>query len=118
MKIIMNIFAMVLAFALSITPAHAEANAKLFYGMITEGGEARKLASIALGGYFNAYLWANAYNENVMAPKIYCQPENLALQLDQEIDIYMRYLESNSKDMDVPVGIVVMKALVATFPCK
>jgi hypothetical protein len=118
MKKLFQFLAMAFAFTLSVAPAYAEASAKLFYGMINEGGNSKKLASITLDGYFNGYLWANAYNQNIQAPMIYCQPEGLALQLDQEVDIFVRYLNKNPGEMDTYTGIVVMKALMETFPCS
>jgi hypothetical protein len=50
--------------------------------------------------------------------KLYCAPEQTALQSNQLIDIVRRYVAQNPSYESSPFGMVLMIALQEAFPCR
>jgi hypothetical protein len=60
----------------------------------------------------------NAMNSLVGNKSIYCQPDNLAITMDQDIEILNEYIQRNNPPPSELVSETLLAAMVETFPCK
>lgn len=94
-----------------------------FHKAIREGGVSEIVAKELIYGIQQGFLFANLNLEMSNRPKLYCQPDHLALTVGQIIDILDRYTANHKKYIDnLPtesriLGIYLLPALQEAFPC-
>jgi len=83
------------------------------------------LLNMYLYGTAEGLSYANAHNINKNMTPIYCQPNKLALNGHNYIQIFKTYLETDeakliirSAGSDVDISFLLMFALRNTFPCE
>jgi hypothetical protein len=64
--------------------------------------------------------WANTTLFTSGSKILYCQPNELALSKEEILDILKREIDKNAGKytIDTPVELILMYALMRTFPCK
>ena len=60
--------------------------------------------------------WANAQLANETRKPLYCQPDSLVLQPEQVISMVKEYLKKNPAHSKFPMGTIILKVLMSTFP--
>jgi hypothetical protein len=71
-----------------------------------------------LSGLEQGYSWANTELKYRRQPPLYCPPQKVALTFTQVRDILSRYIESNQRAANDPLGLALLSALVDAFPCE
>jgi hypothetical protein len=87
----------------------------------TGGPEAQELLVVNIFGIAEGLSWANAELRDRGDQQLYCPPANLAITRDQYFSIFREYAEANSwvKSMTAKArGLIILKALQDTFPCR
>lgn len=111
--------ALAIAFSLGVasSPARAEPSAKEVLSLIDKGDQ---VALLILDAYSNGMDWANSELQSRNTPRLYCAPRNLAITANQTADILRQYLKSpdGSVTSHLPAGLILLRALQATFPCE
>jgi len=75
------------------------------------------MASQVLLIYTDAFNWANVELKRNGQPMIYCPPGNLGLHHEQVGAILKDWVEAHPEDGKYDVGMVLLDAMKATFPC-
>lgn len=76
------------------------------------------MTEIFLAGLGEGIFWANAAGSTLhQAAELYCPPKNLGLTGTQYVDIFRSHVRDNPQLRSEEVGLVMMMALRATFPC-
>lgn len=73
-----------------------------------------------LAGIFQGLSWANVRLVYDKRAPLFCQPATLALNFENVtsmIDTYLAGPMGVSQPPDVPIGVIMLSALVDTFPC-
>jgi hypothetical protein len=83
-----------------------------------ECAQRRLFCDALMIGLIQAYGWANAALTNGGQPMLYCQPEKLALNTNQAMDILRQQAEKDRTIADQPVGLVVLMSLQRLFGCS
>jgi hypothetical protein len=79
----------------------------------------RAIAEIGISQMEQGFAWMNAYLVATRRePAASCQPGNLALTSEQVIDIMRRETAKYPALQDKPIGLVLLRGLIATFPCE
>ncbi|MGN3974207.1 Rap1a/Tai family immunity protein [Tsuneonella sp. SYSU-LHT278] len=99
-------------------PAHAEGTAKEFIALLDTGGATGESATIFLVGVSIGIGWADTELADRGQSRLVCEPEKLGLTPDQTVDIFRRFLAENKDLDDLPAGLIMLNALIETFPCK
>ena len=101
------------------TPAAAEMGAQEFLSDYDNGTpETRRLYEQILGATENGISWANIKVDHDGQPRIYCESAKLALDAQQNVDLLRRYVKAHPNEKTLPYGLILLSALVETFPCK
>jgi hypothetical protein len=100
---------------LTTSPAAAELSAR---DSIDKYRKNDPQISLFLNGLLQGFEWANSFLHTANRPEIFCEPEKLALTVNQEVDILNRYIEENPTYSNYPVGAVLLQALRDAFPCS
>lgn len=77
----------------------------------------RIAAEMTIFGAAEGLAWANAELSHHKEPRLYCQPEKLAITKDEAMNIFQKAVSDHPTDADEPFGFVMMRALEETFPC-
>jgi hypothetical protein len=102
---------------LMLSPAYAEPTAR--DTLVALGGRhPDQYIKYYIHGIGTGIAWANSRLENKHMPRLYCEPEKVALTVEQEIDILERFVREYPKLGEIPVGAVLTLALMDAFPCK
>lgn len=70
-----------------------------------------------LRGIADGIEWSNTRLKTNGQKQLYCPPEKLAMTVDQYRSIFVRYVKENPSEGKFPAGLVMLEALVETFPC-
>lgn len=111
-----------MAFAATLlVPAttHAEPTSTELKQALNADGASSRQAAVVLQTYYNAFLWSNAYVENMTNKKghIYCPPRKIIMQEPQVRSIFLEFLDKNADKADLPAGAVILIALQDAFVC-
>jgi hypothetical protein len=71
-----------------------------------------------LFGIIEGLSWANVRLSFEQKPKLFCEPDKIALTSEQAIDILRRYVDGHPRAASSSFGMVMMDALTDAFPCK
>jgi hypothetical protein len=77
-----------------------------------------------INGVGQGISWANSYLHSTNRQRLYCAPENLALNADNYEDMLDRHIAKLAKTVTQEkldgsfIGLVLLRALIETFPCK
>jgi len=73
---------------------------------------------IYVSGLANAYDWVNAQSENENTKMLFCPPENIAITVNQNMDILSRFIAAHPTEAKRSLGLVLLEALKDALPCK
>jgi hypothetical protein len=76
------------------------------------------VSKLYLRGLSDGFAWANISSAHDGNPKLFCQPETIALTIEQLIDIFKRFSKENPNFDNSSAGMVLLFALKEAFPCK
>lgn len=100
---------------LSASPAVAdEISAAEVIRLIDKGG---KVPLAFIHGQAAGLGWANATLKNQGRPLLFCQPEMLAINPEQAVDIMRDYLMRHPEHSDFEAGLILLAAHKEVFPC-
>ena len=111
-------------FFLTMSAAHlsAETNVKAYKEkMATPNGKI--VATAYIQGLGDGIAWANTIATKNNAP-LYCQPEGLAINVENYIDILDRHIQAALKSLpaakvdELWIGLQLLDGLRETFPCS
>lgn len=100
------------------SPASADGSAGWTIGRLNAGGQARELMLWRISGVVEGFAWSNGFLRVSGLSPHYCQPPRLALTEEQAADILRRQVQSDPGLATEPMGLALMEALKATFPCS
>ena len=120
MKIRVLIFAaLISSLGFAIEPSCAEPLAKNVVEMYDRGDSTtRKLLDVTIVNISNGLMWANNELTKRKTPPLYCQPENLAINGSQLIDIVRRTIGQEQRLSNYPLGMVLLISMQRVFPCE
>ena len=99
-------------------PAQAEDSAKVLLENIDGPDQTKSSLSLLLLHSMGAgMVWSNALLANLEQPLMFCQPKKLSINGRQYLAILRTYVESNPSEAELPVGLVLLAGLRATYPC-
>jgi hypothetical protein len=110
MKRLVSAFAGCLLLAL---PARAELTAR---ELLTQYDDRIALAIVT--GMGIGFSWYNGGASVQFGQQLYCQPDKLSITPQQFLAILRRHVRENPRDEYAPVGLAMLSALEATFPCR
>ena len=96
-------------------PVLAEETAGKFLELLSGNNRSAKVWFAGVG---NGFSWANSMLISSGQTRLYCPPENLTITTDQEVEIFKSGLEHHPKWKEFPAGLIMLKSLIETFPCK
>jgi len=73
---------------------------------------------IWIDGVFSGLEAANGFSKVAGKPPLLCLPPKMAMTNDQILSVLDLYLAAHKTPMDMPVDIVLLKALREAFPCS
>lgn len=85
------------------------------------GGEGKTMYENDLKSMEQGLFWANTELRSQNRPPLYCQPDNLRVTHSLAVDLFEEAIQRVPafKDISMNVkGMILMKALQQTFPCK
>jgi len=103
---------------LSATPVHGEANANKIIEILDAGGQNATITTFWLSGVENGTSWVNATLFQKGQKRLYCVPSTLSLTHDQTARIFRDFVKANPIYGSAPAGMVMLHAMVSTFPCE
>ncbi len=83
--------------------------------MSSPSGEIQMAA--LLDATVNGTEWSNVALANKHEALLYCMPSKLALTKDEEVAIVNNYIHDDDTAGYWPLGLIVLQAMQATFPC-
>jgi hypothetical protein len=84
----------------------------------SQNPQMQMLAMAYVGGLQDAFLSANAeLIANMNRRPIYCQPQNMALKINNVEDILNKYISNHNVPGNFQISEVLLSALEETFPC-
>lgn len=106
-----------LAFAAAVTqsPSSSVETTAAYWAAAVQRSDRVYLAG--LRGIADGIEWSNIRLQSNGQKKLYCPPEKLAMTVDQYRSIFVRYVKENPSEGQFPAGLVMLEALVETFPC-
>jgi hypothetical protein len=115
----MNKRAITLAIVLLITPSAAFAALDVQqYQLFMQDPEKEDTTKAFIFGVQVGLAEMNALNSMVGNKAIYCQPNNLAITMDEDIEILDQYILQNKPPPEELVSESLLAAMIQTFPCK
>jgi hypothetical protein len=69
-------------------------------------------------GLYNGIAWSNTFIISGRNSALYCQPHSVVLKPKQIFEIVERYITRIPADEHLPLGGVLLYALIDAFPCK
>ena len=73
---------------------------------------------VYLVGVGTGISWANSFLGNARQKPIYCPPDNLILEIQNEVKILDTEIQKNPEvKLDTPLGAVLLYGYRRTFPC-
>lgn len=73
---------------------------------------------MVIHAYAEGISWANTDLARVGNKPIYCPPQKLAINAQQNVDIFKAFVKNESLVREYPAAMVMLMALKATFPCE
>ena len=73
-----------------------------------------------LGGIGEGIAWSNMVLDLRQSKKIFCQPSKSSINVENLLDILKKEIDENGKTFkgDTPLGLILIRGLVSTYPCK
>ncbi|MBO9475762.1 hypothetical protein J7413_19675 [Shimia sp. R10_1] len=99
-------------------PANSEPLAKETLGRYdnpTTDAE-KTLFKVMMHGMYQGVSWSTSVAESTGGSPLYCEPSDLAMNLEMVIGILRSYAET--LENDIPIGLAMVEALQKTFPCE
>lgn len=114
MKLKTRILLVAASMLITASPAWAQTDARAYMQQIDNGSELhlQMLSAIAEG-----ITLANVQVAIRKQPPLFCPPQEMVFTNDQYAEIARQYLKKRPQMGVYPVGLVMVRALVLTFPC-
>jgi hypothetical protein len=98
-----------------VSPAFSEVSFKDY-----ETVKNTKEFKLYIGGIGEGIGWSNVVLDLRKSKKIFCQPSNLTMSVENLLDILKREIDENGKTFksDMPLGLILIRGLVKNYPCK
>jgi hypothetical protein len=117
-KMKLSALLMLACLALSTLPASAEETTQYFLNIYDRGAQAERISiETHLSDNQNGLSWANAYLNQKNLPKIYCIADGKVPSGSQLVGIIRRQADADPRLKMLPIGMALMIALQAAFPC-
>ncbi|MBL4874251.1 MAG: hypothetical protein JKY41_12910 [Rhodobacteraceae bacterium] len=71
-----------------------------------------------ISGFMAGFTWSNSWVELNGGKKMFCIPGELAIVVDQAVDIFRQELGINPDSVEDPAGLVMLLGLQRVFPCQ
>jgi hypothetical protein len=71
-----------------------------------------------ISGISTGFLWANAALMSDHQPALFCQPASLMMNVENDIAMLDAQIANGKEQSDSPIGMVLLIAYKATFPCR
>jgi hypothetical protein len=111
-------------FLLSVSVVQLKANTtvKQYKADLASGSTAASFTKVYVYGLGEGFLFANIKATEKKTP-LYCQPDKLALSMENYVDIVDRQIKERSNRMtqaqldEIPIAVLLFEGLQETFPC-
>lgn len=116
-----NFFIALASFAVILvsSPVSAEITAREFFTQYNQvSAENRRVYEITLYSVYNGLAWANSALSHRKQPRLWCQPQKLALTTSQVIEMLRRESTEDALIADAPYGMAMLLTLQKVFPCS
>ena len=114
MKIMFKFAAALVFYFASCSPAYS-----LFTVGDYEKAPEAETTKVFFAGLGNGFFWYNVALFELKQPRLYCQPSNISLGMDNYISIFKKQLADNPKQHgpEDESGMVLIFGLMKMFPC-
>lgn len=97
------------------TPAHAELTAR---DVLREYDASNMNNWAFLAGILIGFQWSNGELEHIGKQKLYCQPSDKTLSVEDAMTILRDFIRKSPPFADMKAGLVLLEALESVFPCR
>jgi len=97
------------------TPAHAELTAR---DVLREYDASNMTNWAFVAGVLIGFQWSNGELEHTGKQKLFCQPEDKTISVDDAMTTLRVYIRKRPPFADMMAGLVLLQALEEAFPCR